>query len=193
MMNPNLLNSRLDQSMDATSPTSQGLIQTSFARRFHGDSLETIYLTHHKAVRSLLYRLGIRQELDDMVQDVFLRVCHSWRQFRGDAIPRTWILKIAVNLVKDSRKKRRLDIDDSAGEVIDPVTAADPVLASEISRAIGRLKEESRLVFVLCVIEEYTMLEAAEILSIPAGTVKSRLFYAKSEIRAQLERGRERN
>jgi RNA polymerase sigma-70 factor (ECF subfamily) len=153
-----------------------------------GDPFRALYVAHYEDVRSVLWRLGVRDELDDLVQEVFLRVCDTWHGFRGDATPRTWITRIAINIAKDHFKRRRFELTDGDVDAPpDPRAARDLLTTRAIEHALQSLAYDARTVFVLCMIEGYSMSEAAEILSVPQGTVKSRLHYAKREVRARLE------
>jgi RNA polymerase sigma-70 factor (ECF subfamily) len=155
-------------------------------RRSTDDRFTEIYREHYKAVRSVLYRLGARDDLEDLVQDVFLRVHSMLDAFRGEASLRTWIIRIAINAARDLHRRRQTAAERAPVVPVE-VVAPDPMAARAIEAAMAALSDDRRTVFVLCVIEQYTMSEAATILSVPEGTVKSRLFDAKHLVRESLQ------
>jgi RNA polymerase sigma-70 factor (ECF subfamily) len=152
------------------------------------DPFTALYREHCKAVRSVLYRLGVHDDLEDLVQEVFLRVHSTLGAFRGEAALRTWIIRIAINAARDLHRRRLTAAQNELPpEPAVAPAAPDPLAAQAIEAALERLGEEQRTLFVLCVIEQYTMSEVAAILAVPEGTVKSRLFAAKQQVREHLQ------
>jgi len=168
----------------------------------HG--FKKLYQRHQHKVRSTLYQLCGSDGLDDLVQDVFLRAWKGLPKFRQSAQFSTWLYRIAFNVASDRRKalakmrSRNISVEDEQLENL----ADDALIAREgesqtsltkmhyqdlMQRGLAKLSEEHRSVLVLHDLEELPQKDIAEILSIPVGTVKSRLFHARSAIRKFLE------
>jgi len=136
--------------------------------------------------RTVAGMLGAGQEVDDIVQDAFIRLYRALPTFRGDASVKTYVTRIAINRSLDelrARKRRRWlrpweevdGRDDLAGDRV----ASDDTESSDRDRvlrqAIDTLPAAQRAVVVLRMIEEYSTEETADILGIAYGTVLSRL------------------
>jgi RNA polymerase sigma-70 factor (ECF subfamily) len=172
----------------------------------HGDphGFKKLYQRHQHKVRSTLYQLCGSDGLDDLVQDVFLRAWRGLPKFRQSSQFATWLYRIAFNVASDRRKalakmrSRHVSVEDEQLADI----ADDAVIAREggqptglialhyqdlMQRGLAKLSEDHRTVLVLHDLEELPQKDIAEILSIPIGTVKSRLFHARSAIKKFLE------
>ncbi len=142
-------------------------------------------------------------DVEDVVQEVFMKVYKSVRKFRGDSALSTWIYRIAVNVCKDmlSKKRKKREILTSFGledndektlpEPVEEIKPTDELLrevsAEEIRRAIESLSKEDRLLITLREIEEMSYLDMANVVGKPVGTVKSRLHYAREKLKETLE------
>jgi RNA polymerase sigma-70 factor (ECF subfamily) len=151
-----------------------------------------------------LAALRDRDAAETVAQDCFARAHRSWNQFRGEATLQTWLLQIAVNLVRDARRNRRLQFWKRASvTAIDAGSAADWLPDRDMSpeqRAAARqqvdaiwtllpsLSEKQRTVFLLHFMEELSQQEIAEVTGISRGAVKVHLFRAVHAIRARLGR-----
>ncbi|MCX5935583.1 MAG: sigma-70 family RNA polymerase sigma factor, partial [Pseudanabaena sp. LacPavin_0818_WC45_MAG_42_6] len=123
--------------------------------------------------------------------------------FRQDAQFSTWLYRIAFNVASDRRKalakmrSRNISVeDDQLENLADDAIARESDLQSSLTqmhyqdimqRGLAKLSEDHRAVLVLHDLEELPQKDIAEILSIPVGTVKSRLFHARSAIKKFLE------
>ncbi|WP_271255003.1 sigma-70 family RNA polymerase sigma factor [Pseudanabaena sp. Chao 1811] len=177
------------------------LVQASL----HGDahSFKKLYQLHHHKVRSTLFQLCGSDGLDDLVQDVFLRAWKGLGKFRQSSQFSTWLYRIAFNVASDRRKalakmrSRNISVEDEQLENLsDDAIARDGYQQAGLNqmhyqdimqRGLAKLSEDHRAVLVLHDLEELPQKDIAEILSIPVGTVKSRLFHARSAIRKFLE------
>lgn len=137
---------------------------------------------HRTAVYSLAYRmLGDRDRADDAAQEAFVRAYESLHTFRPSGSFRSWLLSIASNLCIDrlrsrpfSAEKPVADFADVQSRGPDPETLAGRQEISRlIHRALGRLSDAQRAVIVLVYMEQMTYEQAAGILGVPLGTVKS--------------------
>jgi RNA polymerase sigma-70 factor (ECF subfamily) len=137
-------------------------------------------------VRRLLGRLqGPRQDLDDQIQEVYLRAWRGLAGFRGDSRLTTWLFRIAVNVARNWRRDEKTTVTLS-DKVTRPlaVSAAvpDDSLLALYEQALSRLSSEVRATFVLHETEDLSYQAIAELLACPVGTVMSRLHRARTKI-----------
>jgi len=167
----------------------------------HG--FKKLYQRHQQKVRSTLYQLCGSDGLDDLVQDVFLRAWKGLPKFRQSSQFATWLYRIAFNVASDRRKalakmrSRHVSVEDEqlanfADEAItregeQPTGLNQMHYQDLMQRGLAKLSEDHRAGLVLHDLEELPQKDIAEILSIPVGTVKSRLFHARSAIKKFLE------
>lgn len=156
-----------------------------------------------------LYRLaraivGDDAEAEDALQEAYLKAYRCLGQFRGDSSLATWLSRLVVNecLGRMRRSARRQNVIPMISSPADgeieavpsdelgaPDAAADRAqMRAILERRIDALPESFRAVFVLRSVEELSVEETAECLGIPAETVRSRHFRAKSLLREALAR-----
>jgi len=158
-----------------------------------------------KVYRVLLLMLKNPEDADNLTQESFLRAYTSRKSFRGECSEQTWLIRIAVNLVRDHARNRRagfwkrlLRLEDD-GVVTDkgepPSIKPSPergMLAREeldaVWRAVDGLSARQKEVFVLRFAEEMELKEIAEVLDLRIGTVKAQLFRAVTSVREQVRR-----
>jgi RNA polymerase sigma-70 factor, ECF subfamily len=156
-------------------------------------------LVHLDALYSFALKLSrARDEAEDLVSDTVLRAFERWEQYRLGTNIRAWLFTILYHLFVS--RKRRIDArevpesDSGPGRVMrDAVGEADPegrfydsFLDDEIVQAIDALPDEYRAAVVLSDIQEMRYAEIAQILGIPEGTVKSRLFRGRRLLQRKL-------
>ena len=155
-----------------------------------------LYDTHAPRVYALAYRLsGDPEKAREITQDTFIRAFSRLSQFRGDAALGTWLHRIAVTVVSNSRRTdlrfgREVTLDE-ASSVQATAAESDPDLKECIARAVDRLSEAYRTTLIMHDIEGYTHAEIAGILGVPEGTSKSRLSAARAQLRQDLAAFRE--
>jgi RNA polymerase sigma-70 factor (ECF subfamily) len=144
--------------------------------------------------------LGSNSDVEDIAQQVFIRVWKSAARYRPRAKFTTWLLKITRNLVFNElrRTKRRAQMPlqpDPQGEEIalpDEITAAPDAslleneLQGAIEDAITQLPDTQRMALVLRRYEELSYEDIAEVLDLSVPAVKSLLFRARTELRTRL-------
>ncbi len=139
-----------------------------------------------------------------LAQDCLMRAWHNRHAFRGDASLRTWLMQIAVNLVRDYGRNRRLQFWRNLRSMPSSVEAAAESLAGrdlspEARAAIQQqveavwavtatLAERQRTVFLLRFVEEMDVAEIAAATGMAEGTVKVHLFRALRAVRGRMER-----
>jgi len=137
-----------------------------------------------------------RSLVEDVAQDVFIRVHRGLRTFRGDARLSTWICRIAMNVGVDARQRapREVSLDaapagaaPAAATVVSDPAFADLELRDRVAKGMARLSERSRLVLTLHYFAGRGYEEIADALQVPLGTVKTQIHRAKDELRAVLE------
>ena len=175
----------------------QGLIAA--ARAGQTEAFGELVRQHQDRLYPTVFRLtGSPEEAQDVLQEAFLRAFTKLDRFQGESSFYTWVYRIAVNLALSQRRKRRpnTQLGDnptrSATEIVDP-GENDPSLRLErlerdrlIQQALDALAPDHRAVVVLKEYDGLRYEEIAEILSIPVGTVRSRLHRARSELRVRL-------
>jgi RNA polymerase sigma-70 factor (ECF subfamily) len=143
---------------------------------------------------SLLRVLGSADDTADIVQDAFVQAYTKLESFRGGSQFYTWLYRIAFNLamshLRRQRKKSSLDEMKTllGEEPTDGQPAADANIIEQeraelVHSALAELGEDHRQILVLREIEGFSYEEIAEILDLPVGTVRSRLFRARLEMR----------
>lgn len=139
-----------------------------------------------------------RDDAEDLVSDTVLRAFERWDQYRLGTNIRAWLFTILYHLFVS--RKRRIDareVPEGDGESgwspQDEVGEADPegrfydsFLDDEIVKAIFALPEDYRTAVVLSDIEDFRYAEIAQMLGIPEGTVKSRLFRGRRLLQRKL-------
>lgn len=165
-------------------------------QRGDAEAFRELFREHRQDVARLAQRmLGRSTELEDIVQEVFLQVHRSIRDFRHGARFSTWLYRVTVNVVLMHRRaaKSRPVFSEAPEHVaaVDRGPRADEQLERQrrvqaFHRLLDRLSDKKRLVFVLHEIEGLAPGEIAKIVGSPVLTVRTRLFYARRELLALL-------
>ncbi len=164
------------------------------ARHLEGDAgaFGVLVARHRDRAWSVALRtIGDPAEASDAVQDAFLSAYRSAASFRSDAKFSTWLHRIVVNACLDRMRRARsrptVPLDESAALVADPYDAiAASDLAADIAAALSRIGEDQRVAIVLVDVQGMPVDEAAEVLGIPVGTVKSRCHRGRAALAAHL-------
>jgi RNA polymerase sigma-70 factor (ECF subfamily) len=156
---------------------------------------------YKRPVFALVARLASnRSQVEDIAQEVFLRVHRGLPYFRGEARLSTWIYRIVTNLCLQERSRARppdVSLDDAAG-ARGPALAArvgsidraftDVELRDRLDKAIARLPERYRVLIAAHYLEGIEYEALAEALAMPLGTVKTHLHRARRQLREILGR-----
>ncbi|HZU83764.1 MAG TPA: sigma-70 family RNA polymerase sigma factor [Polyangiaceae bacterium] len=169
------------------------------ARAGAGDTaaFRQIYERHRQDVARLVYRMvGPRADLEDVIQEVFVQVYKSLKDFRGQSKFSTWLHRVTVNVVlmhRRAARSRPVFAEEPPGDGAvrsEDIPPDEDVERRERMRAFGRLldrlADKKRVVFVLHELEGVAPGEIAKIVGAPVLTVRTRLFYARREIEAML-------
>jgi len=154
------------------------------------EPLADTYVHSYGQLRSVAARFVRREDVDDLVQEAYLRAIAHGNRFRGEAAPTTWIHRILVNACLDVRRYRQrrgihVTLDEAHGRprgrqwhrLID---------RHALRAALGSLDSTERQVCVLYDVMGYTHPEIARRLGIPVGTSKGRLCTARRRLRRLL-------
>ncbi len=159
-----------------------------------GDSaaFRELFRLHRNDVARLVHRmLGPSSDVEDVIQEVFLQVHRSVRDFRGQARFSTWLYRVTVNVVLMHRRAARsrpvfsdvpegFTISDNRPLPDDEVARNARMRAFE--RLLDRLSDKKRTVFILHELEGMAPADIAEVVGAPVLTVRTRLFYARREL-----------
>jgi len=184
-----------------TSPAKQTAAEISVER------FDDIMRQHQRRVYRVIYLLVRDADTaDTLTQECFLRAYQKRACFRGECRIETWILRIAVNLVRDHGKNRRasfwkrlVGLDDGESTETGPrqFPAREPsaeraLLAREeleaVWNALSSLSSQQRAIFFLRYEEEMPLAQIAELLEVKIGTVKTQLSRATGKLREMKER-----
>ena len=134
-----------------------------------------------------------RSRVEDLAQDVFLRVHRGLPYFRGEAQLSTWIYRIVANVCAQARTRMPvpMSLDDERSAAMTP-SAADPQFADielrdRLEKAIARLPDQQRLLVAAHYLQGVQYEDLADALGLPLGTVKTHLYRAKRQLRRLLE------
>lgn len=147
-----------------------------------GDSAAFAMLVekYERPLRGFLSRTFGADVADDIAQDAFIKAWRAAGQYDGRARYSTWLTRIAWRCRLDTlRKERRVEPDD-----LDAPITTD---TDEVRDMLARLSENERASLVLCEGHGWTHVEAAELLGLPLGTLKSTVARAKAKCRAMWE------
>jgi RNA polymerase sigma-70 factor, ECF subfamily len=155
----------------------------------HADELvDTLYAEHAAALLAYVQRLlgGDRFKAEDVVQETFLRAWRNAGRLTG-ATARPWLFTVARRIVIDGH--RRHDAAPTAERAADaPADELEQALLSwDVTEAFRTLSADHRAVLLEVHYRDRTVAEAARVLGIPEGTVKSRTYYALHALRLALE------
>lgn len=157
-------------------------------------AFEQLVLRHQQSLLNFFYRSGVYTDVEDLVQQTFVRLYRYRAKYSPKAKFTTFLYLIARQVrVDEIRKRIRLqnlrEKMSAEGKLTEPVTREAPYtgLSDDLQEALAKLSEAHREVVVLGMLQEVPYPEIAEILGIPVGTVKSRMFHALRELRLILE------
>src|SRR6476659_2698299 len=166
-------------------------------QRGEAAAFRQLFLRHRAEVARLVFRMvGPRAELEDILQEVFLQVHRSLKDFRGQSKFTTWLHRVTVNVVLMHKRAAR-----SRPQLVHPIgdeAQPDPRLAPDedvarlermraFRRVVDKLAEKKRTVFLLHELAGLSPAEISKIVGAPVLTVRTRLFYARRELSEMLQ------
>jgi RNA polymerase sigma-70 factor, ECF subfamily len=152
------------------------------------DAFSELMAEHQDRVFAVCLRtMGEREAALDATQDTFVALWRKAGQYEGTAAVGTWLYRIAVNTCYDQLRRRRRrateplpDLEPADPRATDPFEAADERPALE--HALRSIPEEFRVAVVLTDVEGLSIADVAEVLGVPPGTVKSRVFRGRRRL-----------
>jgi RNA polymerase sigma-70 factor (ECF subfamily) len=175
-----------------TGASDESLIEAVGAGDRHAMAL--LYARHHVRVYRFALRIvGDTTLAEDVVSDVFLDVWRHAERFNAAAQVSTWLLAIARNKsLSEVRRRSREHLDCESIEIPDPadgpeISAQKANRSEIIRRGLSQLSMAQREIIDLVYYHEKTVAEVAQIVGVPASTVKTRMFYARRRMREFLE------
>jgi len=176
-------------------------VQATIRRAASGEqsAFRTIVSQNQSFLYTIAYRfLGNTADAEDAVQEAFVRLWKNLPNYRPEVKLTTWLYKIVVNLSLDilksghrNHQKSRMDVQShtsiiSAEEADDELHAAE--LHAFIQEAASELTPKQKAVFILRDLDELSVEDVCDILSMSAGNVKSNLYYARKHMSEKLKK-----
>jgi RNA polymerase sigma-70 factor (ECF subfamily) len=165
-------------------------------------AITELYRRHeHRAYNLALRTLGNPWDAADVTQEAFIKAFRNLASFKGEALFSTWLHRIVVNASYDQLRRQRAEPMDN--EILDELSGPsgsgaavgsshagiDPAidgLSEPLREALMSLNEGFRFAVVLCDLLGFPYSEAAEILEVQEGTIKSRIFRAREALAVAL-------
>ena len=167
-------------------------------RAKHGDLHAFSTLVRNYKIYVYKTAFGILQnnsDAEDVTQETFLKVYQSLRSLRNEETFPTWIARIAVrtalDLVKKNQRIQTYDPQTESSHLI--VDEAMPDARMELDFALEKLSPDHRAILVLREIQGWDYEQISRVLEIPIGTVRSRLYHARTQLRQILSESEERH
>jgi RNA polymerase sigma-70 factor, ECF subfamily len=165
---------------------------------------EWMRLYRGRVFRYILFATRDEDVAETLTQDCFLRAHAARSSFRGECAMSTWLMRIAVNLVRDHQRSMKLrfwkraamlDASEMSDRLPDNRSSSEHRLIAQervaaVWRAVETLSERQRSIFLLRFVEELELPEIAEATRMNVNTVKSHLYRALSVVKQQVGEGR---
>jgi RNA polymerase sigma-70 factor (ECF subfamily) len=148
------------------------------------DAFAEIVRRHRDRLWAVALRtVGDREDAADALQDALLSAYRAAERFRGDSAVTTWLHRIVVNACLDRMRRRQSRPTVPLPETdVTPAPAADRDTALVVREALATLPPEQRAALVLVDVQGYAVAEAAEILGVAEGTIKSRCARGRARL-----------
>lgn len=156
---------------------------------------ELYHLTRHEVARTLFHLVGRRADLEDLLQETYLRLLKAVKSFRGEAKFRTFLYRICANVALMHLRWWRRRPEQPLADIPEQVSDADPEAEAQrrqaarlVERALEKLTAKKRVVFVYHELCGMGPEEIAQAVGSSYNTVRSRLHHARLEFTAEMER-----
>lgn len=171
-------------------------------KRRASQSFEACVVPHIEQLYRLAYRFcGKREDAEDLVQDLLIKVYPLQKELSGLDDPKPWLAKVLYRLFIDQRRRIKSspvvpieDLDLNIESVTDnrpglEKSVADLQQIARLQQSFDKLSEDHRVLIGLFDIEGYSLTEIQQILDISPGTIKSRLHRARAQLKKYLHEG----
>lgn len=159
--------------------------------------LDLVAKHSHRLQRFIIKHIGNASEAEDIAQQAFVEAARSYQNFRGKSQLSTWLYGIALNLIRNylsrAPERRHTFVDESELEQhVSPIPSPDESMmqsqtVSLLQESLNELPENMREILLMVGVDEISYEEAAVMLTVPIGTIRSRLSRARIALRAKLE------
>lgn len=164
---------------------------------------EIISLYEKKVFSVIYYMVKNENELEDIAQEVFIKIYKNLKNFKEESSLYTWIYRITINVCLDEIKRRKKvvyldeEIETEDGEIRMQLAddskgpseiAEDKDLKQRLEACIRKLPEDQRIMIILRDIKGFTYMEIAEMLKMNLGTVKSKISRARAMLKEILDK-----
>jgi len=156
----------------------------------HCEAFHELYVKYHRRLGRFVARINWRKEdIEEIINDTFMIVWQSAREYRHASQVSTWIFGIAYRTaLKSLRRQRRhtsnVRLEDAPEQTTDPMREIE--MQDWLTRGLGQLPLDQRLTLRLGYQLGLRLEEIAAITEVPVGTVKTRRFHARSKLRRDL-------
>jgi RNA polymerase sigma-70 factor (ECF subfamily) len=153
-------------------------------------AFEELYFAYHRRLARFLFRFTPRYEnVEEIINDTFITVWQSAKDFRNASRVSTWIFGIAYHTALKSIRRQRhhtaaLSLDEHPERTVDP--GAETEVQDWLAHGLDRLPLDQRLTLELAYHMGHSLEEIAAITDTPVGTVKARMFHARRKLRQHL-------
>jgi RNA polymerase sigma-70 factor (ECF subfamily) len=150
-----------------------------------------LYVRYNKRLLYFFYRMlgNSNEKARDFLQDIFVKIIERPELFDSNRKFSTWIFSVAHNMCKNEYRRMSVrnimvsnDRIDQFAEVSDDRLCNNQITADQIYTEIDNLGDTEKTVFILYYREDFTLQEIGKVLSLPEGTVKSKLFYTRKKL-----------
>lgn len=160
------------------------------------EAVAELITRYQRLIAGIAWRYGVRRpEIEDLVSEVFFKMYRNLHYYRPEHAFSTWLYRLAVNHVLDHRRRNRSQRQrtEMPPELADPLPVASAALERRelsglVRSALEEVRPRYREVLFLVYVEGLQVLQAAELLGLPQGTVKSRLMRGRQALRRILVR-----
>jgi RNA polymerase sigma-70 factor (ECF subfamily) len=157
------------------------------AQRGDQDAFRRLVEAHQHRLFTLAAReLGSAADAEDAVQEALVRAWRALPRFRAEASFSTWLYRICLNAIHDQRARSARGGGLPLEDVLEPADPRDRItqreLSSDLQRALSELDETFRTAVVLYDVLGRSYADIADVLGVPEGTVKSRIYRGRTEL-----------
>jgi RNA polymerase sigma-70 factor (ECF subfamily) len=159
--------------------------------RHRHDDFSAFVSRHHGPLRGFLRRLCDDDALaDDVAQETFLKARRALHAFRGEGSEASWLLRIGYREFLNTRRRKTHEVhhNDDEAVAIDPdaTRRTSRIAEGDVRRALRVLSDDERAAIAACFYDGLTHDEAAAVLDMPLGTLKSHVARAREKLRGPL-------
>ena len=166
--------------------------RTRARRMLEGDGEEgRLWVTEQypRLLRFLRHLTGSADAAEDLTQSAFVKAWEGLGSYRGESSLSTWLHRIAYHEYTHWIRSRR--VHSSLEDLHTPDVPANQLDGLLLRQALARLTPEHRETFLLRHVQGFSVGEVAAVMEVPTGTVKSRLFHARAQLRILLSEPKE--